>query len=96
MKDISVYPEWEQLTGDLNLLHPLMLKMLRTTMCFIVLDEGKPCAATIVRIPSSDFPNIIATTPMRLHIGLCRTKCADLFFFYPIVADEKNLGGQKR
>lgn len=91
MKDTSVYPEWEQPTDDLNLLHPLMLKMLRTIMCFIVLNEGKPCAATIVRIPSSEFPNTIATTPMRLHIGLCRTKYVDLFFFYPVVADEKDL-----
>jgi hypothetical protein len=90
-KGTSIYPEWKQLTDDLNLLHPLMLKKLKTTMCFIVLDEGKPHAATIVRIPSSEFPNTIATTPMRLYIGLCRTKHADMFFFYPVVADARDL-----
>jgi len=91
MSDTSIYPEWEQLINDLSLLHPLMLQALRTTMCFIVLDERRSCAATIVRIPSSEFPNTIATTPMRLHIGLGRTQYADLFFFYTVVADEKDL-----
>jgi len=90
-KGTSVYPEWKQLIGDLNLLHPLMLKKLQTTMCFVVRDEGKPHAATIVRVPSSEFADTIATTPMRLYVGLCRTKQADLFFFYPVVADAKDL-----
>jgi len=87
----SVYPGWKQLIGNLKLLHPLMLKELRTTMCFIVHDEGSPHAATVVRVPSSEFPNIIATTLMRLHVGLCRTKHADLFFFYPVIAEAKHL-----
>jgi len=85
------YPEWSKLKNDLSLLHPLMLKQLRTTMCFIVLDKGKQHVATIVRVPSSEFPNTIKTTQMRLYIGLCRTKHADMFFFYPVIADIKNL-----
>jgi hypothetical protein len=87
----SVYPEWRQLTGNLRLLHPLMLTKLQTAMCFIVLDEGQPHAATIVRVPSREFPHTIATTPMRLYVGLCRTQHADLFFFYPVVADAREL-----
>jgi hypothetical protein len=87
------YPEWSQVKSDLGLLHPMMLKQLRTTMCFIVLDEGKLHAATIIRLASSEFPNTIETTPMRLYVGLCRCRATgvDLFFFYPIVADEKAL-----
>jgi tetratricopeptide (TPR) repeat protein len=91
INSVQSYPEWSKLKSNLNLLHPLMLKQLLTTMCFIVLDQGTQHAATIVRVPASEFPNTIETTPMRLHIGLCRTKYADLFFFYPIVADSKDL-----
>ena len=86
-----VYPEWSKLKNNLDLLHPLMLQQLRSTMCFIVIDQGKQHAATIVRIPSSEFPNTIEKNQMRLHIGLCRTKYADVFFFYPVVADSKRL-----
>jgi DNA-directed RNA polymerase subunit RPC12/RpoP len=88
---VRPYPEWAKVKNDLSLLHPMILKQLRTTMCFIVLDDGKPHAATILRLPSSEFPNTIQTTPMRLYVGLCRATSADLFFFYPVAADEKNL-----
>ena len=40
-KSTLAYPEWRQVARDLNLLHPLMLKKLRTAMCFIVLDEER-------------------------------------------------------
>jgi hypothetical protein len=87
------YPEWSQVKSDLSLLPSMMLKQLRTTMCFIVLNKGKPHAATIVRLASSEFPNTIETTLMRLYVGLCRCRATnvDLFFFYPIIADEKSL-----
>jgi hypothetical protein len=87
------YPEWSQVKSDLSLLNPIMLKQLRTTMCFIVLDKGKPLAATIVRLPSSEFPDTIETSLMRLYVGLCRCRATkvDLFFFYPVIADEKSL-----
>jgi hypothetical protein len=60
-------------------------------MCFIILDQGKQHVATIVRVPSSEFPNSIEKTVMRLHVGHCRTKYAGMFFFYVVVADVKDL-----
>lgn len=91
INSVQPYPEWSKLRNDLSLLHPLMLKQLRSTMCFIVLDEGKQHAATIVRVPLSEFPNTIKTTPMRLYVGLCRNEYADMFFFYPVIADAKDM-----
>jgi hypothetical protein len=76
---------------DPGLLHPLILKQLRTTMCFLVRDQGTLHAATIVRVPSAEFTNTIETTPMRLHVGLWLGVPVDMFFFYVIVADEKDL-----
>lgn len=76
---------------NLNLLHPQILQKLRTAMCFIAILDGKEHAATIVRLPSSEFRDNLESTLVRLYIDLYRSKDADVFSFYDIVADSKNL-----
>lgn len=85
------YPQLADLRNDLSLLPPLMLENLKKMMFFIVLDGGKEHVATIVRVPSSEFPKDIQTTPRRLYIALIRTRHGDMFSLYYGLADPRHL-----
>jgi hypothetical protein len=86
-----MYPEWSKLTRDLSLLHPLMFKQLRTVMCFIVIADGEEHVAIVVRVPSNEFIDNIASAPMRLDVALYRFEDTDLFPMWVVIEDAKSL-----